>query len=121
MCSSDLGTVVNLEGRLLPLAQAAIDAGESADLIRTLAAVAEALGIKTRVRGLRSAQMLLQERFGVDFSALPERGLILPLGNRYDAPTEPVVPQLWTDRMRRSDPVMLPMAQPTSSFMAGDD
>ena len=115
------GTLVNLEGRLLPLAQAAIDAGESADLIRTLAAVAEALGIRTRVRGLRSAQTLLQERFGVDFSALPERGLIAPLGNRYDAPTEAVVPQLWKDRMRRSDPIMLPMAQSVSSFVAGDD
>ena len=115
------GTVVNLEGRLLPLAQAAIDAGESADLIRTLAAVAEALGIRTRVRGLRSAQTLLQERFGIDFAALPERGLIAPLGNKYDAPTEAVVPQLWKDRMRRSDPIMLPMAQPASSFVAGDD
>jgi len=115
------GTVVNLEGRLLPLAQAAIDAGESADLIRTLAAVAEALGIRTRVRGLRSAQILLQERFGVDFSALPERGLIAPLGAKYDAPTEAVMPQLWKDRMRRSDPIMLPMAQPASSFVAGDD
>lgn len=115
------GTVVNLEGRLLPLAQAAIDAGESADLIRTLAAVAEALGIRTRVRGLRSAQTLLQERFGIDFAALPERGLIAPLGAKYDAPTEAVMPQLWKDRMRRSDPIMLPMAQPASSFVAGDD
>ena len=115
------GTVVNLEGRLLPLAQAAIDAGESADLIRTLAAVAEALGVKTRVRGLRSAQTLLQERFGVDFAALPQEGLTAPLGNRYDAPTGQVVPQLWKERMRRSDPVMLPMADPTSAFVAGDD
>ncbi len=115
------GTVVNLEGRLLPLAQAAIDAGESADLIRTLAAVSEALGLKTRIRGLRSAQNLLNERFGLDFAALPQEGLIAPLGSRYDAPGEPVVPQLWKSNMRRSDPVMLPMAQPASSFVAGDD
>ena len=64
---------------------------------------------------------LLPERFGMDFSALPERGLIAPLGASYDAPTEVVVPQLWKDRMRRSDPVMLPMAQVQSSFVAGDD
>ncbi len=115
------GTVVNLEGRLLPLSQAAIEAGESADLIRTLAAVSEALGIRTRVRGLRSAQSLLQERFGVDFAALPTGGLIAPLGNRYDAPASAVVPQIWKANMRRSEPVMLPMAQPTSSFVAGDD
>ncbi|WP_424951995.1 NADH-quinone oxidoreductase subunit NuoG [Deinococcus sp.] len=115
------GTVVNLEGRLLPLAQAAIEAGESADLIRTLAAVAEALGVKTRVRGLRSAQTLLTERFGLDFAALPERGLIAPLGARYDAPAEPVTPLLWKPNMRRSEPVTLPMAQPTSSFVSGDD
>ena len=108
-------------GRLLPLSQSAIDAGESADLIRTLAAVAEALGVRSRVRGLRSAQTLLTGRFGVDFSALPEHGLLAPLGNKYDAPAEPVIPQLWKDRMRRSDPIMLPMAQPTSSFVAGDD
>jgi NADH-quinone oxidoreductase subunit G len=115
------GTVVNLEGRLLALSQAAIDSGESADLIRTLAAVAEALGVKTRVRGLRSAQTLLQERFGVDFTALPGEGLIAPLGNVYDAPTGPVAPQLWKANMRRSDPVLLPMADLKSAFVAGDD
>ena len=115
------GTVVNLEGRLLPLAQAAIDSGESADLIRTLAALAEALGVKTRVRGLRTAQTLLQERFGVDFAALPQGGLIAPLGTRYDAPAGPVVPQLWQERMRRQSPVLLPMAQQASTFVAGDD
>ncbi len=115
------GTVVNLEGRLLPLAPAAIEAGESADLIRTLAAVAEALGLRTRVRGLRSAQTLLQSRFGLDFSALPQNGVVAPLGARYDAPSSPVRPQLWKPEMRRSEPVLLPMAQPESSFVAGDD
>ncbi|ULH16310.1 NADH-quinone oxidoreductase subunit NuoG [Deinococcus sp. KNUC1210] len=96
------GTTVNLEGRLLPLNPAAIDAGESADLIRALAAAAEALGLRTKVRGVRSAQTLLQERFGVDLAALPAAGQIVPLGSRYDAPTGLLLhPRLWRDRMRR--------------------
>ncbi|WP_425147509.1 NADH-quinone oxidoreductase subunit NuoG [Deinococcus sp.] len=116
------GTTVNLEGRLLPLHPAAIDAGESADLIRALAAVAEALGLRTKVRGVRSAQTLLQERFGVDLAALPEKGKIVPLGNRYDAPTSLTVqPRIWKARMRRSQPIMLPMAQRSSDLVAGDD
>ncbi|GGQ95131.1 NADH-quinone oxidoreductase subunit NuoG [Deinococcus ruber] len=120
------GTTVNLEGRLLPLNPAAIDAGESADLIRALAAAAEALGLRTKVRGVRSAQTLLQERFGVDLATLPAAGRIVPLGSRYDAPTGLLLhPRLWRARMRRSGPIELPLAypspNPSANLVAGDD
>ncbi|MBI0444499.1 NADH-quinone oxidoreductase subunit NuoG [Deinococcus sp. DB0503] len=94
------GTTVNLEGRLLPLRQAALEAGEGADLIRTLTALAEALGVRPRIRGLKSAQARLAERLGVDVTNLPESGLIHPLGRTFTAPTSLTsTPQLWKARM----------------------
>ncbi|WP_102127854.1 NADH-quinone oxidoreductase subunit NuoG [Deinococcus planocerae] len=94
------GTIVNLEGRLLPLRQSALNAGEAADLTRTLAALAEALGVRTKVRGLKSAQALLRERLGVNVENLPESGVIQSLGQRHEAPTGlRHTPNLWTERM----------------------
>ncbi|WP_216318110.1 NADH-quinone oxidoreductase subunit NuoG [Deinococcus aestuarii] len=94
------GTTVNLEGRLLPLRQSALNAGEAADLTRTLAALAEALGVRTKVRGLKSAQALLRDRLGVNVENLPESGVIQSLGQRHEAPTGlRHTPNLWTERM----------------------
>ncbi|PYE54876.1 NADH-quinone oxidoreductase subunit NuoG [Deinococcus yavapaiensis] len=120
------GTTVNLEGRLLPLTQAAIDSGEGADLVRALGAVAEGLGVKSKVRGLRTAQKMLTERFGVDFAALPQTGTIVPLGKRRTAPTGLTVkPQLWKPGMQRGNPIPLPMATATAprniQTVGGDD
>ncbi|TSA86811.1 NADH-quinone oxidoreductase subunit NuoG [Deinococcus detaillensis] len=120
------GITVNLEGRLLPLRPAALKNGEAADFIRALSIVAEALEIKTSIRGIRSAQNLLSERLGVNVAELPIHGLIAPLGMRYDAPAAPYTPLLWKEGMKRSDPVYhagmieLPMAS-TPTFVAGDD
>ncbi|SMB92722.1 NADH-quinone oxidoreductase subunit NuoG [Deinococcus hopiensis] len=95
------GTTVNLEGRLLPLQQAALSAGEGTDLIQTLTALAGALGLRASVRGLKSAQALLRQRLNVDVSQLPPEGQILPLGPTATAPvTAPYVPQLWKPRMQ---------------------
>lgn len=95
------GTTVNLEGRLLPLQQAALSSGESADLIRTLTAVAEALGVKAKVRGLRGAQGLVGERLHLDVTNLPERGALHLFTQTYAAPTHRThTPQLWTERMK---------------------
>ena len=103
------GTTVNLEGRLLPLTQAAISAGESADLIRALGALAEALGVRSRVRGLRSARALLRERFSLDLGELPAEGLIAELPQGRPAPASlPVRPRLWRPGMRREDFTGLP-------------
>ncbi|PNY81923.1 NADH-quinone oxidoreductase subunit NuoG [Deinococcus koreensis] len=94
------GTVQNLEGRLLGLTQAAISAGEASDLIRTLAALAEALGVRAKVRGLKSAQTLAAERLGIKLDSVPERGVIHTFTRLYTAPTGRAhTPQLWTERM----------------------
>lgn len=94
------GTTVNLEGRFLPLQQAALSAGEGADLIRTLAALAEALGVRPKVRGLRSAQAALESRLGVRVSELPAGGELHPGLNRFTAPMGRAhTPQLWKPRM----------------------
>ncbi|WP_157448903.1 NADH-quinone oxidoreductase subunit NuoG [Deinococcus peraridilitoris] len=117
------GTTVNLEGRLLPLTQAAVDSGEGVDLIGALNALAEALGLRPVVRGLRSAQKMLGERFGVNVAQLPRTGLIVNLGERHTAPSSLThVPQLWKPGMRRTALIALPMAQPSpASFAGGDD
>ncbi|MBZ9751176.1 NADH-quinone oxidoreductase subunit NuoG [Deinococcus sp. HMF7604] len=97
------GTTVNLEGRLLPLNPAAIQAGEAADLIRTLTALAEALGVKAPVRGLRGAQTLLASRLGLKLDSLPAGGVIHRLPRAHTAPAQPHTPRLWTERMVRRD------------------
>jgi NADH-quinone oxidoreductase subunit G len=97
------GTTVNLEGRLLPLRPAALKNGESGDLIRALALVAEALDLKTSVRGIRGAQSLLAERLGLDVTELPIHGLWTPLGQRYEAAAPKYIPKLWKWGMKRSD------------------
>ncbi|WP_414656984.1 NADH-quinone oxidoreductase subunit NuoG [Deinococcus sp. VB343] len=91
------GTTVNLEGRFLALEQAALEAGEGADLIRTLAALAEALGVRPQVRGLKSAQALLETRLGLGVTDLPERGALNLNLNRKSASTGGLThtPKLW--------------------------
>lgn len=103
------GTTVNLEGRLLELEQAALSAGEAADLIRTLSAVSEALGLRAPVRGLKGARELAAQRLGIKLGGLPERGVIHPLRTAHVAPTEQVyTPQLWTERMQPSIQTLIP-------------
>ncbi|GGJ20471.1 NADH-quinone oxidoreductase subunit NuoG [Deinococcus roseus] len=100
------GTTVNLEGRLLKLEPAAISSGESADLITALGAVAEALSLKAPIRGQRSAQKALKDRFGVDVADLPAQGKIVDLGRQYNARTSkyhrPEV-GMWKETMLRSE------------------
>lgn len=93
------GTTMNLEGRLLPLQQAALNGHESADLIRALTAVAEGLGLRPPVRGLRGAQALLESRLG-SVASLPERGVVAAPTKRFEAPLAyEHRPVLWTERM----------------------
>ena len=100
------GTTMNLEGRLLPLQPAALHAGESVDLLRALTALAEALGVKAGVRGLKGAQARVAELLGTPVEALPERGMVVPPARRFGAPAPLAhTPQLWTARMTRKDRV----------------
>ncbi|WP_309573019.1 NADH-quinone oxidoreductase subunit NuoG [Deinococcus sp.] len=95
------GTTVNVEGRLLSLQQAALSSGESSDLIRTLSALAEALGVKAKVRGLRGAQALAATKLGLKLDSVPKRGVIHPLPAAKAAPTGLThTPRLWSERMQ---------------------
>jgi NADH-quinone oxidoreductase subunit G len=107
------GTTMNLEGRLLPLAGAAVDAGESTDLIGALQVLAEALNVKLEVRGTRSAQRLLSDRLGVDVDKLEVAGAFpaksqsargAPVARGSDATGDAVLlaPRMWTERMLHS-------------------
>ena len=106
------GTTMNLEGRLLPLAGAAVDAGESSDLIGALQVLAEGLGVKLEVRGTRSAQRLLMERLGVEVDKLPATGAFATKAQsvksapiaRADASGDAVLlsPRMWSERMLQS-------------------
>lgn len=94
------GTIANLEGRLLSLSPAALDSGDSSDLIHTLTALAQALGVRTKIRGLKSAQAFLNERLEVPVQEVPERGHLRAFEQPHHAPTDTMhVPQLWKERM----------------------
>ncbi len=107
------GTTVNLEGRFLPLFTAAVDAGESLDLIGALQVLTEAMDTKLEVRGTRSAQRLLQDRFGLEFETLPLEGAFAT--KKTDAKSAPIsrtdtanqdtvllAPRMWQEKMLRS-------------------
>ena len=118
------GTTVNLEGRLLPLQGAALNAGESADLMTVLGALADALNLKPEIRGVRSAQRELQKRFNVDFSSLPEGGLIADLGGARVAPTSSVhapVVSMWKPEMLRSSRIREFVQGERKLLVAGGD
>ncbi len=70
------GTVVNLEGRFLPVRAAPVDAGSSADLTGVVRALGEAMGKRLDGRSVRSARRTLKKRFDVDFTELPDHGLL---------------------------------------------
>ena len=72
------GTVVNLEGRMLPVRAAPIDNGEATDLTGVVKALGEALGTRLEGRSVRSARRWLKKSVGVDLEALPDLGAMLP-------------------------------------------
>jgi NADH-quinone oxidoreductase subunit G len=72
------GTVVNLEGRMLPVRAAPVDAGESRDLTGLVKAFGEAAGQRLEGRSIKSARRWLKKSLGVDLDALPERGAWAP-------------------------------------------
>ncbi len=70
------GTVVNLEGRFLPVRAAPVDAGSSTDLTGVARALGEAMGKRLEGRSVRSARRVLKKRFDIDFAELPDHGLL---------------------------------------------
>ncbi len=115
------GTTMNLEGRLLPLSGAAVDAGESVDLSGAIQTLADALGIKPEIRGTRSAQRELQNIFGLELDKLPKEGVFptkkptaksapveLPPAPSRDSMLDDyalLVPSMWNARMLQSERV----------------
>jgi hypothetical protein len=93
-----------------------VDAGESVDLIGALQVLGDAMNQRLEVRGTRSAQRLLQDRFGLELDKLPLEGAFPTKKpepksssiNRADtANTDTVLlaPRMWSERMLRSNRV----------------
>jgi len=76
------GTVVNLEGRFLPVRAAPVDAGTSADFTGVVRAIGEALGQRLEGRSVRSARRTLKKRFDLDLAELPDAGTLPRLKTR---------------------------------------
>ncbi|HRN19448.1 MAG TPA: NADH-quinone oxidoreductase subunit NuoG [Trueperaceae bacterium] len=70
------GTVVNLEGRFLPVRAAPVDSGSSTDLTGVVRAIGEALGKRLDGRSVRSARRNLKKRFDLDLAELPDVGTL---------------------------------------------
>jgi len=72
------GTVVNLEGRMLPVRAAPVDAGESRDFTGLVKAYGEAAGQRLEGRSVKSARRWLKKSLGTDLDELPELGAWAP-------------------------------------------
>jgi NADH-quinone oxidoreductase subunit G len=105
------GTTMNLEGRLLPLHGAAVDGGQSVDVIGALQVLADAMSAKLEIRGTRSAQRVLQDKFGVDVSSLgfegafPSKGIAgksAPVMRSSGGDMVLLAPRMWSEKMLSS-------------------
>jgi len=72
------GTVVNLEGRMLPVRAAPVDAGEARDFGGLVKAYGEAVGQRLEGRSVKGARRWLKKSLGVDLDALPPLGAWAP-------------------------------------------
>jgi len=71
------GTVVNLEGRFLPVRAAPVEAGNAEDFTGVVRYLGEAFGERLEGRSVRSARRVMKKRFEVDMADLPDYGSIL--------------------------------------------
>ncbi len=76
------GTVVNLEGRFLPVRSAPVAAGASEDFTGVVKALGEAMGQRLEGRSVRSARRVLKKRFQLDLAELPDEGQLTQLRAR---------------------------------------
>jgi NADH-quinone oxidoreductase subunit G len=76
------GTVVNLEGRALPVHPAPVDGGASEDFTGVVKRLGEALGNRMEGRSVRNARKALKRSLGVDPAELPLTGQRLNLRGR---------------------------------------
>ncbi|MEX2536927.1 MAG: NADH-quinone oxidoreductase subunit NuoG [Trueperaceae bacterium] len=71
------GTVVNLEGRALPLFSAPVDGGGSEDFTGLVKRLGVALGNRLEGRSVRSARRVLKRLLDIDPASLPPEGELL--------------------------------------------
>jgi NADH-quinone oxidoreductase subunit G len=79
------GTMINLEGRALPVRAAPVDSGASQDFTGLVKRLGEALGRRMDGRSVRSARRVLKRALGVDPAELPATGERLNLRGRATA------------------------------------
>jgi NADH-quinone oxidoreductase subunit G len=72
------GTVVNLEGRMLPMRAVPVDAGDARDFTGLVKAYGEAVAHRLEGRSVKSARRWLKKSLGVDLDALPDGGAWAP-------------------------------------------
>ncbi len=105
------GTTMNLEGRLLPLAGAAVDGGQGVDMIGALQVLSDAMNAKLEIRGTRSAQRVLQDKFGLEMDKIAVEGAFpsktassrsAPIVRSTIGETVLLVPRMWTENMLSS-------------------
>ena len=105
------GTTMNLEGRLLPLHGAAVDGGQSTDLTGALQILSDALNAKLEIRGTRSAQRVLQDKFGLEMDGLSAEGAFptkavtgrtASITRSSGSENVLLVPRMWTENMLSS-------------------
>lgn len=77
------GTVVNLEGRVLPLNAVLVDSGTSEDFTGVVKALGEAMGTRLPGRSVRSARRALKDTLEVDLAELPSEGNLLSLPSHH--------------------------------------
>lgn len=68
------GSVVNLEGRVLPVRAAPVEAGEATDFLGVLKAFGEAIGQRFEGRSVKSARRALAKSHNLQLESLPELG-----------------------------------------------
>lgn len=71
------GTVVNLEGRFLPVRAAPVEAGTAEDFTGVVRYLGEAFGERLEGRSVRSARRVMKKRFDVDLAELPDHGSLV--------------------------------------------
>ncbi|HEX7002670.1 MAG TPA: NADH-quinone oxidoreductase subunit NuoG [Trueperaceae bacterium] len=76
------GSLINLEGRLLPVFSAPVDNGSSEDFTGVVKRLGEALGNRLEGRSVRSARRILKRSLGTDFATLPAEGELLELAGK---------------------------------------
>jgi len=73
------GSVVNLEGRVLPVRAAPVEAGEAVDFTGFVKALGLALGQRLEGRSVRNARRLLKRSLNLDLEDLPDLGVWAPI------------------------------------------